>query len=416
MTYRIASIATTLSDGAGIATRRILESLEPNLESIVQFVANSSPNDPDYTYTAGRIYPSLAMRLKSRLTSKLFPDSDFSARLQILHQRYALKYELFSHPFSSEYDQCFLNEHLVDLVHLHWISGFVDFPSFFQACSLPIVWTLHDQFPYLGGFHYQYDLDRNPEISSLEAECFAIKQTSLRSTKLAVIGNSEWNTNEARNSGMFPRSTYFQTIYYPLDTVAISPRNKKSSRLVLNLDPQSIYIGFAATDVGNSRKGFSVLIDALNLLSATGLRFSLLTFGRRPSLASTSEWRLPWHHFGFVDDDRLKSIIFSAMTCFVVPSLAEAFGQTAIEAMACETVVIASNVGGLAEAVGTSGILFEPGNSLQLFHSLQALLGHEPSLADLGREARASVVLRHDPARCAKQYLNVYETLLSQNG
>jgi glycosyltransferase involved in cell wall biosynthesis len=45
---------------------------------------------------------------------------------------------------------------------------------------------------------------------------------------------------------------------------------------------------------------------------------------------------------------------------FVYPSLYEGFGLPVLEAMACGTPVIASNVGGLLEAVGEDGILVDP--------------------------------------------------------
>src|SRR6202020_39414 len=47
---------------------------------------------------------------------------------------------------------------------------------------------------------------------------------------------------------------------------------------------------------------------------------------------------------------------------FLLPSEEESFGLAALEAMACEVPVVASNVGGLPEVVthGLGGFLFEP--------------------------------------------------------
>ena len=44
-----------------------------------------------------------------------------------------------------------------DVVHLHWISGFIDIPSFLRLCNtldLPVFWTTGDMFPVTGGCHY----------------------------------------------------------------------------------------------------------------------------------------------------------------------------------------------------------------------------------------------------------------------
>ena len=45
-----------------------------------------------------------------------------------------------------------------DIIHLHWIGGFVDIPTFFKHVKKPIIWTLHDMNPFQGGFHYKDDV------------------------------------------------------------------------------------------------------------------------------------------------------------------------------------------------------------------------------------------------------------------
>jgi glycosyltransferase involved in cell wall biosynthesis len=49
----------------------------------------------------------------------------------------------------------------------------------------------------------------------------------------------------------------------------------------------------------------------------------------------------------------LQSLIYRAADVFVIPSLEEAFGQTALEAVACGTVVAGFAVGGIVDIVKT---------------------------------------------------------------
>lgn len=82
---------------------------------------------------------------------------------------------------------------------------------------------------------------------------------------------------------------------------------------------------------------------------------------------------------GAVDHEYLPEI-YNQFSIFVMPSTCqEAFGVAAIEAQACGVPVIASNSGGIPEAVldGETGILAEPGNINQLAEAIEMLLDDE---------------------------------------
>jgi alpha-1,3-rhamnosyl/mannosyltransferase len=59
-------------------------------------------------------------------------------------------------------------------------------------------------------------------------------------------------------------------------------------------------------------------------------------------------------------DDADLPVLLSGARCFVFPSLREGFGLPPLEAMACGTPVIASNLSSLPEVVGDAGLLVEP--------------------------------------------------------
>ena len=66
-----------------------------------------------------------------------------------------------------------------DIIHLHWIADFVNFPTFFSNVSKPIVWTCHDRNPVLGGFHLELDRGRNAVITEIDHRIAAIKEEFL---------------------------------------------------------------------------------------------------------------------------------------------------------------------------------------------------------------------------------------------
>src|SRR5690606_32821939 len=100
------------------------------------------------------------------LTPKPYPIQAYQKRLNFLPQGYegysipTTKYNLFSHPAVQR----------ADIIHLHWVSRFLNY-SFFKDINKPVIWTLHDMNPFLGGFHYLNDANRFAEsFKELEAD------------------------------------------------------------------------------------------------------------------------------------------------------------------------------------------------------------------------------------------------------
>jgi glycogen(starch) synthase len=98
------------------------------------------------------------------------------------------------------------------------------------------------------------------------------------------------------------------------------------------------------------------------------------------------------HLAGFVPDDELRALLRRA-GCVVIPSLYEPFGIVALEGMAAGAPTIVARTGGLAEIVdGTdAGLLFEPGNPIELAARIREVLGNR-ELADSMRTKAASLL------------------------
>lgn len=95
----------------------------------------------------------------------------------------------------------------------------------------------------------------------------------------------------------------------------------------------------------------------------------------------------------------------------VIPSLMEATSVAALECMACEVPVAASNVGGLPEIVDASvGTLFAPGDPADLAARVAELL--DSDLRSRGRAGRRRVVERWSNDRLVTRHLEVYEQVV----
>ncbi len=104
---------------------------------------------------------------------------------------------------------------------------------------------------------------------------------------------------------------------------------------------------------------------------------------------------------------------YSAAEVLVMPSHYESFGMVALEAMACGTPVVASEVGGLGFLVqdGETGFTIPNGDPKILCEKLAMLLGDAPLRARMGKRA-AEVALGYSWKNIARQIAGVYDELL----
>lgn len=104
---------------------------------------------------------------------------------------------------------------------------------------------------------------------------------------------------------------------------------------------------------------------------------------------------------------------YQACDVFVLPSISEGLSNALLEAMACGLGVLATSVGGTAEAVveGQSGLLFKPGEDDRA-RALVRRLVERPTLAgSLGEAARRRVVELYSLDRVATLYEALYGAL-----
>ena len=122
--------------------------------------------------------------------------------------------------------------------------------------------------------------------------------------------------------------------------------------------------------------------------------------------------------------------LYSHASLFVCPSIYEPFGIINLEAMACETPVIASAVGGIPEVVNhdETGLLvpFEPKEShnsepkdpekfsKDLANAINSLLSSPEKIKIMGTKSRERVVKHFSWKSIARQTLNFYQALVHQ--
>jgi glycosyltransferase involved in cell wall biosynthesis len=114
---------------------------------------------------------------------------------------------------------------------------------------------------------------------------------------------------------------------------------------------------------------------------------------------------------GYVEDEFLP-FIYNGAAVFVYPSFYEGFGLPVLEAMACGTPTITSNISSMPEIAGEAALLIDPNNILSIKSAIERLWG-DKGLQDKLRIAGIGQAKKFSWWKCAKETLDVFEKTYS---
>jgi len=315
-----------------------------------------------------------------------------------------------------------------DIINLHWIcNGYLQIESIAKF-KQPLVWTLHDMWPFTGGCDYTRDCEKYkescgscPQLGSdrswdLSRWIWQRKAQAWKNTDLTLVATTSWMADCARSSSLF-NDRRIEVIPLGLDTDKYKPYNRQFAREVLNLpqDKQLVLFG-AINGTGDRRKGFHLLQPALQRLSTAGWQdqIELVVFGASQPEAAI-DLGLKAHYMGRLNDDLSLALVYSAADVMVVPSVQEAFGQTASEAIACGTPVVAFNATGLKDVVDhqQTGYLATPFEIEDLAKGIAWVLEDRERHRKLQLQSRQKSLHEFTLENQAQKYLSLYKEILN---
>jgi len=315
-----------------------------------------------------------------------------------------------------------INQSDADVVHLHWVAGEMLSIADIGRIEKPIVWTLHDMWAFCGAEHYAEEFRwregyRRNNRPAHESGFDLNRWTWERKRKhwqrpMQVVTPSRWLAECVRESALM-RNWPESVIPNCLDIVRWKPIEQAQARELLGLPADVPLLLFGAMGGGRDpRKRFDLLTDALAHLRGEIPGLELVVFGQlaprnRPDLG------FPIHYTGHLHDDLSLRALYSAADALVVPSRQEAFGQTASEAQACGTPVVAFNIGGLPDIVEhrRTGYLAKAFDTEDLAQGIVWVLAQRDS-GQLGQQARARAVARFSESVVAQGYGVVYQSAM----
>jgi glycosyltransferase involved in cell wall biosynthesis len=406
---KILHISTSDTGGAGIAALRThIALLRAGIDSKFLCLYKSSTSVPEvYQYRGSLIRP-----LKTRILNKL----GFAYSNSVLNKRKISgkngEYEAFTFPTSD----FFIHDHQLvreaDLLNLHWVAGFIDYPSFFRNIKKPVVWTLHDMNPFLGGFHYLQDRINNIEIlGDLDVEIEKVKKDSIdKCSTLHIVTPSKWLGEAARKSIIFKNRPVHDSFLYGIDFEVFKPIRKEVACEALGIPIEGIKILFVADSLLNKRKGFDLLMAALLSLK-NQYDISLVTIGHGNNEQLNKAFKC--YNLGTLKDAKLINIAYNVADCFVLPSREDNLPNVMLEALACGLPVISFPLGGMAEIIktGENGILANDVSSEDLAKALQDFLNKRFAFDKEKIRNKAISIFSKD--KHALKYLKLYNQIIS---
>ncbi len=180
--------------------------------------------------------------------------------------------------------------------------------------------------------------------------------------------------------------------------------------------PQSYVILYVGSE--QPRKSLGTLVRALSRLKHEGVPFFLLKVGASDYLPSRQALKSLIDAHGLTEDviliDRVSDadlpLFYSAADVFVQPSVYEGFGLPVLEAMACGTPVVTTEVTSLPEVVGDAALLVGPRDPGALAEMISRMLRDESLAAALSeRGLKRAALFSWD--RTARSTISSYTTV-----
>lgn len=292
-----------------------------------------------------------------------------------------------------------------DIIHLHWVAGMIDYPTFFRKIKKPIVWTFHDKNPVMGLFHYE-SFHIFESLKDLDEICRNIKRKALRKKKNVHIVAISKAMVQSCNSSPIVNNLPIHLIHNGVNTRIFEHYDKQNSRDYLGIPQNANVFMFSALDINDTNKGLDRIIEAIKQASIPNKL--LICCGRDNEQTERSEVHFPIIYMGEVKDLQILAKLYSASDFFIQASFEESFGQTVVEAMSCGTPVISTMCGIAPELISSfNGILCTGYDSDSL------RLGIEQGMTQTynNNQIRQNILENYDYTIIGKQYVSLYESL-----
>jgi glycosyltransferase involved in cell wall biosynthesis len=310
--------------------------------------------------------------------------------------------------------------------HLHWIPGVIDHKTLMDLKRLdaPVVWTLHDMWPFTGGCHHSRSCEnfmtdcRNcPQVRVIAqknvAKSLKRKVEILNDwSRLRVVAPSNWIAERARRSAVF-NEVPVDVIANPVHDVFFAQTAVKAQRIDFGIPNDAFVFGLAAANPSDPVKGIARALGLLDSVQerAHGHNIMVMLIGGGPIPAGTR--RVPVVQTGFVKSREQMASMFGLMDAFVSLSEVDTAPLVVAEALASGIPLICSAVGGLPEYVDSGRNGFSITDDETFLQAATFLIENDAQRQEMTQNARRFAEQQFQSSNVAAAYVSLYQKLLA---
>lgn len=322
----------------------------------------------------------------------------------------------------------FIKKNNFDLIHLHNLHGYylnyLNFVKELKNLGIPLVWTLHDEWPITGRCAHPLDCKswqigcgKCPDLSlypktyffDLSAQIWQRKKGLFsQGWNPVIISPSQWLAERIEQS--YLNKFQIEIIPNGVNTKLFKPRDKFRARKKFGLPFSKKIVLFNVPKLKDKQKGAQYFLETLKYLESKD--FLLLTFGESLNLNNKIK-NTEIRKLGYISNPNLIADVYNASDLLCLTSLAETFPLVVLEAMACALPVVGFKTGGVPEQVSPDcGILVKAKDTKGLANAIEELLEDNEKRNKLGLNCRQRALKNYSLENFKNQYINLYRDIL----
>ncbi len=320
-----------------------------------------------------------------------------------------------------------------DIIHLHdttdGLLSLKDIRSIIDS-GKPVVWTLHDVWPFTGICHhngtctaYRTACSRCPMLNGqgkehdLSTAVFKRKQQMLRGAHILFVASTGWLEKAARQSALL---TGQEIVCIPntICTHTFHPEGQKAARLAFNLPADKKLLLFRTSPTGTQQAEYDTMAETCRILKETmgeeAEGIGIVVTGKDAELSGTA---LPFPVYTVEDikDDKQLAKLYNAADAVVATSCEGGQSGLLMEAMACGVPCVGFDTGDFTEIIThkQNGFLAKPHHPEELAEGIRFVLDTDVH-GQLSSQAVHKVLSDFGETHIASRYIALYHRITNK--